>query len=677
MRKRWLRLSAGPAGDVPDQRRRGVTLRALLIAGLIAPINSWWLYQMQEVRYVGNPTAGSLYYNVFFIIVVLTLGNTLLRRIAPARALAQSELLVIYTVLCITSSCAGYDGIHWIIPDTAGVHYRATPETRWREVFFQYLPRDLTMGDPGSLKLLFEGDTSFYADPRAWRPWVAPGLWWMTLMSTAWLAPLGFATVVRRRWSEVERLPYPIAQVPLEVTRDRPTIVLQPAFWIAFGAVIAVKFIHGMKALNPAFPAIPLGVSWEAGGSPGLNISAKLTDPPWSAASDICMTFYPMIIGLGLLLPTELTLSCWLFFCLFKGQQVLVSWLGIRGDPDFPYVKEQSLGGYLGILGFSLWVGRAYYASVLRRILKPDPTRDAAEPSSFRWAAVLSAACFAAVVLVVWSAGPDGMKPGAGMLLSYALLHWVIYYVNTMVCGRLRAEMGVPNHEIERLGPVVMLGNVFGVLRRGKVDQSVVRSLTVASPLFALSRGMRSAAFPHELEGLWLMGRSGGDRRRLYRAMIVAVVLGVVIAWAVYLPTVYHYGAATARMKQYSDWATNETYGQLMNWIENPKGFAPQRVVPTIIGFGVFWITMTLRTSCSWWPIHPIGLALSTTYGMLYWWCPFLIAWVVKSLATRYGGHHAGAKLAAIAYGLILADTVGGCLWTIYGAITQKQVYAF
>jgi len=673
-------ITHSPGRILSAAARMGVTPRALAITAILTPFNAWWLYEMQEVWYVGNPTILSLYFNVVFILCILVVANLILRRVAPRWAFSQAELLVIYTLLSITTSCAAYDFIHWFVPDIAGVAYRATPENRWKEIFFQYLPQDMTMRDPQSLKLLYEGGVGplgFYKHPDAWQPWVRPLGWWLAMLIMMWLAPLGLAVLFRRRWVEVERLTFPIVQLPFEMTRERSRIFVDSSFWVVLGIVCLINFTNGMKVLKPAWPAFPVKVAWDPGGAKAFDISQAFTMRPWNAADRISLAFYPIIIGLGLLLPTELAISCVVFFFVFKGQQVGVSWLGIQGKPEFPFLKEQSLGGYLGILIFALWIGRAYYADMARRVLHKDPERDAGEPTSYRFATILFVVCFVGVVLISMSAGPAGMKLGTGMNWWQAIFHWAIYYVLTLVCGRIRAEMGLPAHEIERLGPLVLLGNTFGVMRGGKVSESAVRSLTACSIFFGITRGMRSIAFPHQVEGLQLMGRCGGDQKRLFKAMFAVVVFGMIAAWLVYLPTVYHYGAGTGKMKQYSDWHTYETYGQLVGWIEDPHGLAWHRVIPTGIGLLFYLTCMTLKMRVGWWPLHPIGFALSTTWYMTYWWCPFLVAWIAKTLVSRYAGHAGTRKLVPIAFGLILGDIMSGCGWTIYGALVQKEVYAF
>jgi hypothetical protein len=656
--------SSGLAQVMRPARLGGVTPRALLIAAALVPLNTWWLFQMNDVWYVANPTAYSFYFNVVFIFALLAGLNALIGRVSQRARLSRAELVVVYLVLTITSSCAGTDSMHWVLPEAAGVFFRATPEVGWGRAFFDHMPAGFTMQDETSLRLMFEGGTRFYATPAAWRPWVPTAVMWAVFVIVLWIGPLGAAAILHRRWTKVERLQYPLIQVPFELVRPGSTVLRSPVFWVVGAIVCAARLVDGLHALYPVLPRIPLGTAWE-GGLPSYHISNQLLDRPWNAATDITLCFFPMVIGLGLLLPTELLTSCVFFFFAFKAQQVATRWLGLEATPEFPFLKEQSLGGYVGILVFSLWVGRTYYIDALRQILRGRSGRAAPPPMRYRSAAILPAGCLAIVVFLSWSAGPEGMQPGAGMLIGYAILHWGAYYLLTVVCGRLRAELGVPNHEIERLGPVVWIGNTLGVMRGGKVSRGMVQTLTVGSVFFALTRGMRSIPFPHQVEGLKLLEDCGGDGKRALRVMAAAVALGVVVAWGIYLPTVYHYGAGTARMIQYPDWQTHEAYSQLMGWIQNPKGVQYGRLGATGIGLTLFVTMMSLKTRLLWWPLHPLGYALASSYGMLYWWCPFLIALAIKGPVIRYGGHAAGRQLRTVCFALILGDTMGTCLWAL------------
>lgn len=650
---------------------RGVTWRSILLTVLLAPLCAYWQVFQEVVFWVGSPTLVSLFYHVIFVLVVLAAGNSLLRRFLPRAALSQSELLVTYTLLCVVSAAGGYDWLHWQFADIAGPVWRAKPENRWEEVLFPHVPRSLIVWDKTALKGFFEGNSSFLRSPETLSAWSEPTIWWTILLSLALVGPLGLSVLFRRRWEETEKLTFPIAQVSYEITNPKSSHFHDRTFWAIVVIVASVNLLNGLHVISPRFPLIPIHAGFDEDTNPALNLSAALTDRPWNAASNVSLSFYPMLIGLGLLLPSELALSCVVFFFVFKLQLIAKSWLGYQGHPEFPFQKEQSLGGYLGILVFSLWVGRSYYRDVLRKIIRPDRESDAREPSSYRGAAMLFVGCFVALVAVTMSAGPDGMRFGSGMGLWQAVFHWGYYYVLLLVCGRIRAEMGLPVHEIERLGPVVILGNTFPTKVVGQ------RSLTVASMLFGLSRGMRSVAFPFQNEGYYLMARSKGDSRRLQWAMGIALVLGTVLMWHTYL-AVFYWKGAVAKCQNYPDWHTGETLGQLMSWIENPQqATAWNRIVPSLLGLGFYFGAMVLKMRIPWWPLHPIGFALSSTWYMHHMWCPLFIAWLIKYFVTRYAGQSGSRKLAPIAFALILGDVVSGCGWTIYGLLRQKDVYGF
>lgn len=650
----------GMADPPQTALRRAVTLRAVAVAAILAPLNSYWIHQMVEVQFVGNPTVVSLYFNVLFILCGLLLWNAVAGRVAPRLAFASGELLTIYLILSVTSSCSGYDFIHWMVPNTAGVHYRATPENRWHDIFFEYLPQSLTMGDPASLKMLYEGGTSFYATPAAWQPWIHPLSWWIPIMALVLIAPSGLAVLLRRRWIEVEKLTFPIIQLPFELTRERGPFLRDRTLWIAFGVVAAINLLNGLHVLNPAVPPLPLHHPSLPLGSPRSWVITGATDPPWNAAAPVGLSYYPAGVGFGLLLPTELIASCWVFYLFFRCQLVAAQWLGLRSIPDFPFQDEQSYGGYIGIILFALWASRGYVRDAVRRLMRPDEDLDAREPIPYRAAAVLLAGGLLALVLITIY---QGMGPWQ------AVVHWLGYYLVVLIVGRMRAEMGLFTHELYGMGPTIRMGRLLGR------DVVGARSLTVATTFHGLSRGFRSIVFPHQIEGLKLAERARLEARPLFLTMLIAAVLGVILAWAMYLPVVYHYGAGTARMGQYSDWYTTEAYGELASWLENPRGVAWNRLTTIGLSAGLYVAGMFLKTNVGWWPIHPLGFALSTTYAMQFYWFPLFVAWALKWLVTRYAGHRGSRQLVALAFGLILGDCLSAGAWTLYGALTHRAVY--
>ena len=39
-----------------------------------------------------------------------------------------------------------------------------------------------------------------------------------------------------------------------------------------------------------------------------------------------------------------------------------------------------------------------------------------------------------------------------------------------------------------------------------------------------------------------------------------------------------------------------------------------------------------------WFPFHPVGYAVSSSWSLSLLWLPLLIAWIIKSVLLRYGG---------------------------------------
>src|ERR1044071_4597963 len=96
-------------GAVPMARARAVTPRSILLSLILLPINAYWVVQMEVVRYSAHPTTISLFFNLIFIILVLTLLNRWVESRAPRLAMTRAELLFIYAVLAIGSCLCGHD----------------------------------------------------------------------------------------------------------------------------------------------------------------------------------------------------------------------------------------------------------------------------------------------------------------------------------------------------------------------------------------------------------------------------------------------------------------------------------------------------------------------------------------------------------------------------------------
>jgi len=61
---------------------------------------------------------------------------------------------------------------------------------------------------------------------------------------------------------------------------------------------------------------------------------------------------------------------------------------------------------------------------------------------------------------------------------------------------------------------------------------------------------------------------------------------------------------------------------------------------------------------------------------MEHMWFSLFVAWVVKSLLTRYGGHTALKRAVPLAMGLVMGDFLMGSLWSLYGTWKGFRAYS-
>ena len=101
------------------------------------------------------------------------------------------------------------------------------------ELFILYIPRWLAMTDRDVLKGYFEGESSFYLSQNM-KAWFIPILLWSAFITVLWFVMICINVIIKRQWTQRERLAYPIIQLPLEMTRcDNPKqgVCHHPEHW--------------------------------------------------------------------------------------------------------------------------------------------------------------------------------------------------------------------------------------------------------------------------------------------------------------------------------------------------------------------------------------------------------------------------------------------------------------
>ncbi|MDR3708894.1 MAG: hypothetical protein P4L33_11380 [Capsulimonadaceae bacterium] len=654
-------------GQAAHARRSSVTLRAVLLGIVLLPVNAYWVVCMEIIRYSAHPTTLSLFFNCVFELVVLTLINSAVRRLNPRLAFSQGELLLVYSMLGIGTALCGHDMIQILIPMIAAPVYLSDGSNHWNALFGNLYPHWLTLQDPDSAKDFFQGNSTLYTTAHL-RSWAVPVLAWTSFLVVLLYLMQCVNTILRKQWADNERLSFPLVRLPLEITSgfgdgaSGPPLMRSRIFWIGFALAAGIDIINSISYYHPAIPSIlsPGGnglayYQWDATGYP----------KPWNALGRTPISFFPFVIGLGMLMPLDFLFSLVFFFIFWKLQSVFVVAMAWDFDNKMPYANYQSFGAYFFFCVSSIYLARQYLGQVFRLALgMPSTLDDSAEPVRYRTALI---GMFVAFLALVGFAIYIGLSPWL------AVLFFLIYLGLAVAITRMRAELGTPIHDLHNSGPDLIITDVMGAhALRGQ-------DLGAFSMFFFLTRAYRSHPMPVQLEALKMADAAGAPRemRRWFWVLILAGAVGALSAMWAMLHLSYQFGALgkaeLTAMHAYS----YESWSRLASWLQTPKAGNDHVLVAGVVGFLFAAFLQLLRIRMAAFPFHPLAFAVSSSFEINFVWMPILIAWMTKSLMLRYGGVKTYQAWLPFFYGLILGQFIEGSLLNIWGIATGSATYQF
>lgn len=638
------------------QKRTGVTLRAIIVGLILIPINSYWIFMTEIIRYQGHPTTISLFYSCIFNLVVLILINAGLRRFAPRWVFTQSELITIYVMLNIGAALVGHDSIQILVSMMPYAAYFKTPENKWGSLFADKLPSWLTVNDPVAMRNFYHGGQAF-TNPENLHAWITPVMWWSAFIIVLAGMFLCMNVLLRKQWTEREKLSYPLVQLPLDMTVEGAPLFKEKLLWYGFAIVAAIDIINGLHVLYPAVPGIPVKL--------GNQAYIFAASPPLNSITDFSVMLYPFGIALGMLLPVDLLFSCWFFYLFWKAETVLAACFGVNTIPNMPFINEQSFGAYMGICVFALMVSRRHFIDLFKHFIgRKEKMDDEDEPIRYRTA--MWFILFGGVFLSVFSRA-------AGLSPWLIPPFFLIFFAMSIAVTRMRAELGPPAHDLHNGGPDRIIASLLGPKELDTPSQGVF------SMFFWFNRAYRSHQMPFQLEGFKMAERTRTSYRGLFVAICIATVAGTFVAFYIILALLYKYGAGSSTLGPPNVPLIfgSEPWNRMDGWVKSPASPDTHTAIAIVVGFAVTILLNSLRMKMSWFPFHPVGFAVSGSWSMGLLWMPMLIAWITKLLMLRYGGLKLYRRALPFFLGVILAECVVGSFWTIWGVIFKMPSYAF
>ncbi len=629
-------------------------LRPIILGIILAIFNSFWVTNVDGI-YFGRSgmhlTAMSIFFNVIFCLFFLILVNLFLDRYIPKYALSRSEILIIFIMMNMASGMAGHGFMLILSQLIAFTFWYSTPENEWANTIQPFIPKWISMRDTHALKGYYLGETSFY-NIEYIKAWLVPIISWTSFI-LAFISVMVFINIIiRKRWIEQEKLTYPIIQLPMEMINDPKSFFKNHLMWYGFGISALIDLINGLSFLFPVIPNIYVKMT---------NLGQYLTFRPFNAIGWFPIAFYPFIIGLGFLIPADLSFSFWFFFLAWKSQNIILSAFGKAGSQTYGFQKYSiyiAAGAFIGLCLVALWQARGHLAQALRSAIGMKSNIDNKnEPVSYR---------IAFIGLLISISFIVGFCYMAGMSLWVIIGFFLIYYALCFAMTRMRAEMGVPVHDHHNGGPDIILPEALGTRMLGGSN------LTMMAHFWFFNRAHYSDVMPHQLEGFKVADKIHANNKFIMISIFAGTFIGILATfWAV-----LHYSYEVG-MQGRLEWFGYEPFNRLYSWLTNPRDPDFSVIISIVSGIAIYVILMILRNHFIWWPFHPAGFAVSNSWGAHVTWFPILIGWGIKTIILSFGGMKAHSKAIPFFLGLMLGEFVVGTFWSLLGAITNNPHYSF
>lgn len=621
------------------------TLRALLIGalgcaaiGVGVPYCNMVLHGSRIASYFNTPAAIIL----FFFLVLF--GNTALGLLRRSWMLTRAELALIYIMWIVATAIPEWGLTAFLLPDITSVIYYATPENNWNELLVPFIPDWIIPHHEFSqIQHFYEGAPKGENIP--WGLWLSPLAYWVPFVLALYLVMISSMVILRKQWIEGERLIFPLIQVPISMIQDgpRPSLI-KPFFknglmWLGFAIPALLQSLNGLNHYFPFVPRLLLGTE--------ISLFRNTISIP------INLSF--QMLGFSYFVNRDIAFSLCFFYLLNTVQQGIFNILGFQKiDPALgvysaytgTLVVHQGFGAMIVLVLFGLWTARGHLKQVWHQAWRGGTAvDDSGEILSYRAALLMLAGGLLFMGVWLWMSGLPAWI--AAVYLFFAIVLFI-------GITRVVAEGGVAFI----FAPMVASDFVAAGLGTRALGHSGIIALAFtyiwASDI--LTFVMASCA-----NGLKLAEETIKEKRRLiFWAMVVAIAVTLFSSiWSI-LNLAYRYGGINTD-QFFFDGAARYPFDNAASRMQSAEGPHWENWAYTGIGATIMGLLMVARQRFLWWPFHPLGFPISAVFGTMFF--SVFLAWLLKTLAMRYGGPKLYLQTRPFFLGLILGQFVTAGIW--------------
>ncbi|HNT34068.1 MAG TPA: hypothetical protein PKH07_03630 [bacterium] len=572
----------------------------------------------------------------FFFIVAGV--NVALKFVGRHYALTPRELTLIFMMALISTTIPTFGLVCYMLSVSSSPYYYASPENRFDEYIFPNLKSWAVVPDiNNTVKWFFEGIPKGEAIP--WGPWIVPVLWWVSIALMAFFMCFFLVVILRKQWMENENIAYPLTEIPLTMVEGSddqsllPRFMRSRIFWSGFAIPFCILLWNLANRIWPTFP----------------SISLNRRQPVGTVTVDFLMKF--PVIGFTYFVNTGAAFSIWFFWVLGLFQAHIFARLGIStfvGEPyceGHPPIVFQEWGAFIAMVAMAVFMARGHVLKVFKKAFFGGISLDdSKELTSYRTAVWGFLICF---VLLTIGLCITGLK--LYMALIFVLCVLIIYIGITKIV----IECGIVNLRSPML-PQVFMVNALGTSQIG------MQGLTALASNYTWFSDIKSVFMPAAAHSERIRHVQGIGRREVLIALFssMALAIGLSIWFIIY--SGYQKGAYNWNtwIFQYGAYGP---YDQMVRKFRDVKFAKPQwtLLLWTVSGAVIYVLLNIMRYRFTWWPLHPVGMTVNATFGVMWNAFSVFLGWACKAAILKIGGAPLYQKCRPFFIGLILGHFVG------------------
>lgn len=630
------------------------------------------------------------YASVGLVFALVLIYNFLVARFRTGLGLTKHDVALVFCMTFVANTLPGYGYSSYLLALIASPEYYGDAVNGWHETILPLLdeglrpsgPTDPNTDGPQPIVWLFSGLPPGESIP--WSVWIGPLARWSLMMMFAYGVMVSVCALLQRHWSDSEKLPFPLAQVPEEMWsgwggskssweglagREESAFFLDRLVWWGIGLTVLLHLHNGLHDFYTDWPVLELKNTYAG--------REYFTEPPWNALRPLHFVIYPAIIGLVFLISLEISFSLWFFFILLK-ILVLIAVASGLGSSHGDFLSQtrgvwgmftqQGTGAVIAMVLISFWMARRAVKRSFKEAMgwETEP-EEPAWKSRILWI-VLIGSFLGLVAWLCWA--------GVGVL--YALIGVVAWLVLAIGLARL-GSLGAIATRI-RTTPFELTSLATPPATMGA---PTVVPLSIWSRLIMFDF-FRTVPTVPIITSLHLAGRSGLRRAPLYVGLTLAFLMGTVLGPILLISALYQKpGGASTINWQFRSFPKGE-FRNLDSQVRGIRrheelaaqpGAAREKVASKVVerdGSALFWTSVgagvttaltVLRARWFWFP-HPVGYVVwadQRIFSML--WFSFFLGWAIKGAIVKYGGRGAFLRARRFFLGVIVGESLFALLW--------------